>query len=74
MHIVTIHKAKTNLSKLIQQALKGEEIVISKGKIPMVKLTVCEEAKKARKLGTGKKLFTLTDDFNEPLNDFEEYI
>jgi antitoxin (DNA-binding transcriptional repressor) of toxin-antitoxin stability system len=36
---VTIHEAKTNLSKLIAAALAGEEIVIARGKEPVVTLT-----------------------------------
>ena len=40
MKIVTIYQAKTHLSKLIQEALAGEEIIIAKGKNPVVKLTV----------------------------------
>jgi prevent-host-death family protein len=36
--LVTIHAAKTNLSKLIEAALAGEEVVIAKGKTPVVKL------------------------------------
>ena len=35
---VTIHAAKTNLSKLIEAALAGEEVVIAKGSKPVVKL------------------------------------
>jgi prevent-host-death family protein len=38
MATITIHKAKTNLSKLIERALAGEEIVIARGKQPVVKL------------------------------------
>lgn len=36
---VTIHKAKTNLSKLIEAALAGEDVVISKGDVPVVRLS-----------------------------------
>lgn len=36
--LVTVHAAKTNLSKLIEAALAGEEVVIAKGKRPMVKI------------------------------------
>jgi prevent-host-death family protein len=43
--IVTTHQAKTNLSKLIQRALDGEEIIIARRNQPLVKLTVIEEAK-----------------------------
>lgn len=35
--LVTVHAAKTNLSKLIEAALAGEEVVIAKGKRPVVK-------------------------------------
>ena len=35
---VTIHSAKTNLSKLIEQAMNGEDVVIAKGAKPMVRL------------------------------------
>ncbi|MBY5818761.1 type II toxin-antitoxin system Phd/YefM family antitoxin [Rhizobium leguminosarum] len=35
---VTIHAAKTNLSKLIDAALSGEEVVITKGRKPVVKI------------------------------------
>lgn len=42
---VTVHKAKTELSKLIEAALKGEEVVIAKGKEPAVKLVPVEQAR-----------------------------
>ena len=35
---MTVHAAKTNLSKLIDAALSGEEVVIAKGQKPVVKL------------------------------------
>ncbi len=35
---VTIHEAKTHLSRLVQRAHAGEEIVIRRGKVPMAKL------------------------------------
>jgi prevent-host-death family protein len=35
---VTIHQAKTNLSKLIERTSKGEEIIIAKGKEPVARL------------------------------------
>ena len=38
MQQVTIHAAKTNLSKLIEAALAGEEVVIAKGSTPVVRL------------------------------------
>lgn len=35
---VTVHAAKTNLSKLIEAALAGEEVVIARGRQPVVRL------------------------------------
>lgn len=55
MAIVTIHEAKTNLSKLIARAQKGEEIVIAKGKEPVVRLTPVEEKTGRRGLAGAMK-------------------
>ena len=52
MATVTIHQAKTQLSKLIARAEAGEEIVIARGKEPVVKLTPVAEKSARRKLGT----------------------
>jgi len=41
---VTIHAAKTNLSKLIDAALSGEEVVIAKGRKPVVKIVPIGQA------------------------------
>ncbi len=41
---VTIHAAKTNLSKLIDAALSGEEVVIAKGQKPVVKIVPVTQA------------------------------
>ncbi len=38
MQRVTIHAARTHLSRLIEAALKGEEIIIAKGSKPVVRL------------------------------------
>lgn len=38
MQQVTIHAAKTHLSKLIEAALSGEEVVIAKGRTPVIRL------------------------------------
>jgi antitoxin (DNA-binding transcriptional repressor) of toxin-antitoxin stability system len=40
MHQVTIRHAKIHLSRPIQDALKGEEAVIARGRKPVVRLTL----------------------------------
>jgi len=72
---VTIHEAKTQLSKLIQMALDGEEVIIAKRDKPLVKLVVIPEAKPQRRLGMYPDLVTyIADDFDEPLAEFAEYM
>ncbi|MFN8485946.1 MAG: type II toxin-antitoxin system Phd/YefM family antitoxin [Caldilineaceae bacterium] len=72
---VTVHQAKTHLSKLIQQALEGEVIIIAKGQKPVVKLVVIEEARPQRRLGMAPDLIQyIADDFDAPLAEFAEYM
>jgi prevent-host-death family protein len=71
MPVVTIHAAKTNLSKLIEQACAGEEVIIARGDQPVVKLVPVEVAKPKRQAGTLKGKFTVPDSFFDPLPDDE---
>jgi prevent-host-death family protein len=72
---VNIHEAKTQLSKLIQAALNGKQVVIAKGNKPVVRLVVIPEAQSNRKIGNAKGLIlSVADDFDEPLDDFKEYM
>lgn len=45
MQQVTVHVAKTNLSKLIDAALAGEEVVIAKGNKPVVRLVAIPQGR-----------------------------
>ena len=63
MAVVTIHKAKTELSKLIARAQAGEEIVIARGKEPVARLTPLPPAKKRPKAGLLKGQFDVPDSF-----------
>ncbi|MCO6430881.1 MAG: type II toxin-antitoxin system prevent-host-death family antitoxin [Deltaproteobacteria bacterium] len=67
----TIHEAKTSLSKLIQRALRGEEVVIAKRNVPLVKLTTLA-AEKVR-LGRFKGQVEIAKDFDETPSDFVDY-
>lgn len=65
MQIFNIHQAKTNLSKLIEQTLKGEEVIIAKAGKPVAKLSVYEKKLKPRKLGLLKGKIVIPDDFDD---------
>jgi prevent-host-death family protein len=57
---VNLYEAKTNLSQLVEDAAKGEEIIIAKNGKPMVKLVVVTppEVPKKRELGQWAKYMT----------------
>ncbi len=65
----TVHEAKTHLSRLIQQACAGEEVIIARGKEPLVKLVPI--ALQERKPGGFEGLISWTDEAFEPLTDTE---
>jgi prevent-host-death family protein len=71
--IVNIHEAKTHLSRLIEEALAGEEIVIARGNQPVVRLVLVESARPERSLGWAKGLIRIAADFDAPLDDFAGY-
>ncbi len=72
---VNIHEAKTNLSRLIQEALNGREVIIARGNKPVVRLEVLKEGRGQRKIGNAKGLvISMADDFESPLEDFAEYM
>ncbi len=61
-----MHEAKTNLSKLVQQALDGEEVIIANNGTPLVKLVPYEPTIKQRPApGLLKGKIWIADDFDE---------
>ncbi len=75
MAIISIHEAKTHFSRLIQRALAGEEIIVSRGKEPVVKIVPIPEARKNRKPGGAKGIVKgISRDFDKPLEEFEDYM
>ncbi len=58
-----VHEAKTNLSKLIEQALNGEEVIIAKAGKPLVRLVpVRDEKESCFGMDAGK--MWIADDFD----------
>lgn len=67
MKQVNIHHAKTELSKLVQRAEAGEEIIIARAGKPVAKLVPVGQPVVRRRLGLLDGKFRIPDDFNEPL-------
>jgi prevent-host-death family protein len=71
MPTVTIHQAKTNLSKLIERASQGEEIIIARGSKPVARLVPLGPVKGKRQPGSMKGKLEIGPEFFEPLSDEE---
>ena len=69
MATVTIHEAKTNLSKLIARAEAGEEIIIAKAGKPLARLCPLLQEPRKRVLGRLRGKLIVPDDFDAPLPD-----
>lgn len=68
MQTFNIYEAKTQLSKLVERAMAGEEITIAKAGEPMVTLTPCKPKDGwKRPLGFDDGKFEIPDAFYDPL-------
>ena len=67
----TVHQAKTNLSRLIKEAEKGAEVIITRGKKPVAKLVPISKAAKKRMPDMLKGQIWSAPDAFDPLTDEE---
>ena len=68
--IVNVHEAKTNLSKLMERASAGEEIILARAGKPCVRLVPLEPTKRRRQPGLLKG-WVIPDSFFDPLPEEE---
>jgi len=64
---VNLYEAKTRLSRLVEEAAKGEEIVIAKAGRPLARLVPMGRSTKPRKPGAWKGRVVIAPDFDAPL-------
>jgi antitoxin (DNA-binding transcriptional repressor) of toxin-antitoxin stability system len=70
--IVTVHEAKTHLSRLLVEIAKGKEIIIAKGKVPVARLVGLSEPRPRPPVGTISSTgVTYTMDCFAPLSEDE---
>ena len=67
----TVHQAKTNLSKLLRKAARGEEVIIARGKKPVAKLVGLSARTKKRVPGRLKGKIWYAADAFDPLTKDE---
>ncbi|HSL84146.1 MAG TPA: type II toxin-antitoxin system prevent-host-death family antitoxin [Thermoanaerobaculia bacterium] len=71
MRKVNLHFAKTHLSRLVDEALGGEEVVIARDGTALVKLTPVEASGKRRVLGKDQGKIVIAEDFDAPMPEIE---
>ncbi len=65
MKTVNIQAAKTHLSRLVEEAVAGEEIVLAKAGKPLVRLVPVQKRSTPRKPGAWKGKITIAEDFDK---------
>jgi prevent-host-death family protein len=74
MTTVTLKEARDRLPDLVKAAQSGDEVVISDDDRPAVKLVLLAEPDRRPRFGSAKGKIIMSDDFDEPLADFDEYM
>jgi prevent-host-death family protein len=66
---VNLHAAKTHLSRLVDDAVNGEEIIIARAGRPAVRLVPVTNTRRRRGFGADKGKISVSRDFDAPLPD-----
>lgn len=70
-----IAEAKAHFSELVNKAMLGEEVIISRDNKPLVKLVPVEPPKGPRKPGSGKgQILHIAEDFDATPEAFKDYV
>jgi antitoxin (DNA-binding transcriptional repressor) of toxin-antitoxin stability system len=71
---VSLVEAAASLSDLVRAAIDGEEVILLDGERPAIRLVPIASIKPDRQPGSAKGLIWISDDFDEPLEEFKEYL
>lgn len=74
MQVIDVEQAKTSLDDLLDAAIRGQEIVLTRHAQPVAKLVPLVQQRPRPQFGTAKGLVHIADDFDAPLADFDEYV
>ncbi|MFA7503680.1 MAG: type II toxin-antitoxin system prevent-host-death family antitoxin [Burkholderiaceae bacterium] len=69
MATVNIYDAKTRLSQLVDKAVSGEDVVVSRHGKPLVRITRLDAPKRRIEFGLLEGKLTIPEDFDAPLSD-----
>ncbi len=72
MHLINLKETETQLAQLIEIVANGEEVAIINKDGASFKIIPTIETKAIPKFGSAKGLIKMSDDFDDPLDDFDE--
>lgn len=67
MTSVSVHEAKTHLSRLIERVLAGEEVTVTRNKEPVIRLVRAAPPKRGSRIGTMEGRLGFDESFYDPL-------
>jgi prevent-host-death family protein len=71
---IDVAQAKRELDRLLERVSHGEEVLITKDNQPIARLTAPSPKRKQRQFGSVEGEIWMSDDFDAPLDDFQEYM
>jgi len=74
MYKISVHDAEKKLRLLLDQADQGEDVVITRGDGASFKLVPLTKQDARRTFGSARGDVWMSDDFDAPLDDFEDYM
>lgn len=74
MQQVNLKEASSRLPGLIDAAMRGEVVLITTDDQQSVRLVPVQPAKQPRRPGSAKGMIHMADDFDAPLEDFQDYM
>lgn len=73
-HAVDLSQAQARLAELVQEAARGEEVILTEGGEPIAKIIPITRAQGPREFGSARGLIHMAEDFDAPLEEFREYM
>lgn len=73
-HAIDLGQAQTRLAELVQEAARGEEVILTEGGEPVARIIPILQAREMREFGSARGLIHIAADFDSPLDEFQDYM
>jgi prevent-host-death family protein len=73
-HAIDRGHVQTELRELVRQAARGEDVILTEAGQPVAKIIPISHARGPREFGSARGLIHMADDFDDPLEEFADYM